>query len=77
MGKQTYYVVQISPIMFVRRDLAGYGFGYGMEKAAHMTLAEAHRLYREHKEKRDEDTPRRFPRIIKVTTEYKTITKNR
>ena len=77
MGKQTYYMVQISSIMFVAKDERfGYGLCIGKEKAAHLSLAEAHGLYREYKAKRDTDTPRRFPRILKVTTEIKTITKN-
>lgn len=76
MGTQTYYIVQVSRTMFVHRDDFGNGIGYGADKAAHLALAEAHRLYREHKAKRDEDTPRRFPRIIKVTVQTKTITPN-
>ena len=77
MGKQTYYIVQTWRDLYVRKDATGYGVGYGKDKAAHLSLAEAWRLYREYKAKRDADTPRRFPRIIKVTVETKTITPNR
>lgn len=74
MSKQTYYIVQVWRDIFVRKDEAGYGVGYGMDKAARLSLGEARRLYRKCADKRDEDTPRRFPRIIKVTVETKTIT---
>ena len=77
MARQTYYMVQVSSVAFVRKDEhVGYGTGYGTERAAHMSLVEAQRVYREHKRLRNADTPRRFPRIIKVTVETKTITPN-
>ena len=94
MGKQTYYIVQTWRDLYVRKDAMGYGVGYGKDKAAHLSLSEAHRLYREHKARRftlpeamseyktacrnaTADTPLRFPRILKVTTETKTITPRR
>ena len=77
MAKQTYYVVQTTPTLFVHNmDSAVEGFG--MEKAAHLSINEARQYYRRFKEfnKAIGDVPRRFPRIIKVTVETKTITHN-
>ena len=77
MGRQTYYIVQTWRDLYVRKDAMGYGIGYGKDKAAHLSLSEAHRLYREHKARRDVRGPCRFPRILKITTEIKTITPRR
>lgn len=80
MGKQIYYIVQIDSIRFVHRSIDGdFVPGYKSRFAAQLSLGEARRIYGKLKGVCDqfEDTPRRFPRIIKVTTEYKTITKNR
>ena len=74
MNRHTYYIVQADSVMFVRRNGSGYDIGYGHDKAAHLTLATAHRLYKELCAKRQNGTPRRFPRIVKVTIETKTIT---
>ena len=77
MDKQTYYIVQVWRDIFVRKDKAGYGIGYGMDKAAKLSLGEARQLYRKCAKEREANTPRRFPRIIKVTVETKTITPRR
>lgn len=74
MSKSTYYLLQIAPTRFVHGPLMVEG--YGAEKAARLTLAEAHRLYRDFCAKLRHNTPRRFPRIIRVTVETKTITQN-
>lgn len=59
--KSTYYVVQTSP----RQTLA--------KLAPHSTLGAASREWRTVCAFATEDAPRRFPRIIKVTIETKTI----
>ena len=80
MSKQTYYIVQTTPIMFVHDAAILDGPAYcecvGADKAAHLSLTEARRLWREERMHGDANTPRRFPRIIKVTVETKTITTN-
>lgn len=77
MSKQTYYIVQVWHDIFVTRNDNGYSIGYNLDKAAKLSLGEARWLYRQCADKRDEDTPRRFPRIVKVTVEAKTITPNK
>ena len=78
MAKQTYYVVQTTPTLFVHNtDIAVEGFG--IEKAARLSITEARQFYRRFKGFNEMvgDVPRRFPRIIKVTVETKTITERR
>lgn len=81
MSTQTYYIVQTTPCLFIHEveheDVMCYCEGYGAKDAAPLSLSQAWRLYREHKAKRSEDAPRRFPRILKVSVEMKTITTNR
>ena len=77
MKTDTYYIVQTWSDLFVQKtDELGYVQCYGRGKAAHLTLSQARRVYNAYKKRSDKYTPRRFPRIIKVTTEYKTITNN-
>ena len=78
MSKQTHYIVQTRRNLFVQKDneVKCYVDGYGIDKAAHLSLSEARRLWREERMHDDPNTPRRFPRILKVTVETKTITPN-
>ena len=63
--KYTYYIVQKSEHESIYDD-----------KQKRLSLSEARRVLRKLKETNHDDAwGRRFPRIIKVTTEYKTITK--
>ena len=80
MGKQTYYIVQIDPVRFVHRSIDGdFVPGYKANFAARLSISEARRLYDKLKGVCDQfkDAPRRFPRILKVTVDMKTITPNR
>ena len=78
MGKNTYYIVQTTPHLFVHKeDIVGYCEGFGAKDAAHLSISQARRLYRDYKAKQGEDTPRRFPRILKVSVDMKTITPGR
>ena len=78
MGRNIYYIVQTAPTMFVHKgnlDL-DHVEGFGAEKAAHLSLSEARKLYRVYRAVRQEGAPFRFPRILKATVEMKTITNN-
>ena len=84
MDKQTYYIVQTWRDLFIHKDeRLGYVERFGIEKAAHLSLPEARRLYRKNKTvfaarfASMQTAPRRFPRILKVTIETKTITPRR
>lgn len=76
MSKSTYYIVQTSPEVggYIGGDsFRGFMCGWGMNHAARFaTVGKAQRVM--HKLCPQSDAPRRFPRIIKVTTETKTIT---
>ena len=75
MSKQTYYVVQLSPSCYAHGDtIIGFAAGYGLDKAARLCYGKAERVYRDFKAKATPDTPRRFPRVVRVTIETKTIT---
>jgi hypothetical protein len=74
MKRKTYYIVQTGPEMYLIQFDTLMAFGPGMENAAHLTIGEARRFMRH---ECLDDRPHRFPRIIKVTTEYKTITNRR
>lgn len=78
MGKNIYYIVQTTPTMFVHKGNLGLGHveGFGAEEAAHLSLPEARKLYRVYRAVRPEGAPFRFPRILKVTIEMKTLTNN-
>lgn len=69
MSNSTYYIVQTSPTLFVHER--------GAKDAAHLDIHEARRLYRSYKATRAPDTPRRFPRILKVTTTITTVNERR
>ena len=75
MSKHTYYIVQTSPTLFAHEcgTFGGFCEGRGAKDAAHLDIHEARRLYRSYKATRAPDTPRRFPRVLKVTVETKTI----
>lgn len=80
--KYTYYIVQTSPDLFLRQDGAegGYYEGRGAEEAERFTLpAAARSAFRTACKTIDitDGWGRRFPRIIKVTTETKTIKERR
>ena len=76
MSRRTHYIVQTAPTLFVH-DGGALGFveGFGAADAAQLSIAEARRLYREFRAAApDGDGPRKFPRILKITTEMRTIT---
>ena len=79
MSKQTYYIVQVFGDKFLKVNDEGYYVPtHERDKAAHLTISEARRLFRDSKTWcSKDDTPRRFPRILKVTEEIKTITPRR
>lgn len=73
MSKSTYYIVQTAASLYIRRDGNDIlGSGFGLEQAGRLTMSEARRICREMRAYQ-KDTPHRFPRIIKVTIETKTI----
>ena len=81
MSKSTYYIVQTGPECYVVEYGDGLtGFGPA-DKAAHLSLSLARRACREVKrgvelramQTGDYSFARRFPRIVKVTVETKTI----
>lgn len=81
MKTETYYIIQVAQCEFVMRwGSSGqhYAGTYGKKNASRFTLTEARQICRAElgDMKKRGELPRRFPRIIKVTTEYKTITKN-
>lgn len=70
MSIRTHYVVQLSPSEFAGSD----GPAKHIDEAARLSLTDARRLFRlAAYETRVENAPRRFPRVIKVTIETKTI----
>lgn len=74
MSKTTYYIVQTSPVCYVHGDSAlGFVEGVGICDASRLCWGKAQVVFREFAERMPEDAPRRYPRIVKVTTEYKTI----
>ena len=80
--KYSYYIVQTSPDLFLRRDGAdgGYYEGRGTEEAERFTLPQAARSAFRTACKTIDITDgwgRRFPRIIKVSVETRTIKERR
>ena len=75
MSKHIHYIVQTSPTLFVHESgtFGGYCEGRGAKDAAHLDMHQAQRLYRRYEATRAPDTPRHFPRVLKVTVETKTI----
>ena len=75
--KQTYYIVQVSETHYIHYsgELA-FVDGYGERHAARLPHYMARRVYSELRAAAKDDA-RRFPRIIKVTVETKTITPRR
>lgn len=78
--KTTHYIVQTSPILFVHKDgedpECAIIEAYGMGQAKHyVAVSKAHRVWKQMCERCSE--VRRFPRIIKMTTETKTIRERR
>ena len=77
--KATYYIVQTSPILFVHKDTddeCSFVEAYGMSQAKQYTaVSKANKVWKQMCEHYGE--ARRFPRIIKVTTETKTIKERR
>lgn len=69
MSQHTRYIVQLAPCEFSGRDgPVGY-----IGDAQLMSLVDARRLFNLGCRMASADTPRRFPRIIKVVMETKTI----
>lgn len=79
MSSNVYYIVQTSPTLFAHEcgTFGGFCEGRGAKDAAHLDIHEARRLYRSYKATRSPDTPRRFPRILKVTTTITTVNERR
>ena len=72
MGKEIYYIVQLSPTHFLHKTATGYAHGFG-RNGAHRFAAifEAGREAQKRKDKGG--GARRFPRVLKVTVEIKSI----
>ena len=72
MGKEIYYIVQLSPTHFLHKTATGYAHGFG-RNGAHRFAAifEAGREAQKRKDKGD--GAKRFPRVLKVTIEIKSI----
>ena len=76
MSKTTYYIVQIAPSAFIRHNgELGHGTARNAEDATRFTLPEANSIYRICANATG--NARRFPRIIKVSVETKTIKERR
>ena len=74
MSKQTYYIVQTGPRGYARRSpVSAPADVPDMDKATRFPLSEAVRVFKEECRRVNDETPRRFPRIVKVTVETKTI----
>ena len=70
-----FYVVEVFNGRFVRKDPDnGLSEVSGLDGASRLSLGAAHRACVRFCGERRRDNPRRFPRIIKVTVETKTIT---
>lgn len=75
--KREYYIVQLESTLFAHGDsVFGFVAGFGAEGAARLCYAKAHKVYRDFLTLK-EGGARRFPRILKVTVEMKTITPKR
>ena len=80
MSRQIHYLVQTTPTDFLHERGVYGGLSLiekrGAEGAARLSITEARRLWRHYCAITacDAPRPRRFPRIIKVTVETKTIT---
>lgn len=75
MSRRTHYLVQTAPTLFAH-DGGPLGFveGVGTADAAQLSIHEAGRVYREFRAAVHKDGPRRYPRILKITIETRTIT---
>ena len=80
MSKSTYYIVQTACDMFIMRTNDGrYVSTYAKDEATKFTFGEAQKVFKDECERARRlveagyHAPRRFPRIVKVTIETKTI----
>ncbi|MBQ2632011.1 MAG: hypothetical protein IJG13_20230 [Kiritimatiellae bacterium] len=73
MSKTTYYIVQTAPQGYVRYADAVEPATQFFDQALRLNLQEARLIWRTACEGATPDTPLRFPRIVKVTVETKTI----
>lgn len=78
MSKTTYYVVQTAPGLFMMNaDECGHvnHEGHGIGCAERMSISRARHICRNERMRleADGDAARRFPRIVKVSIETKTI----
>ena len=72
--RTSFYVVEVSNGRYVRKDLDnGLSETSGLDGATRLSLSAAHRACVRFGGERRRGNPRRFPRIIKVTVETKTI----
>lgn len=74
--KRTWYIVQTARGYVVGNATIGWRDNERMaRKAARISLEKARQVHRRFRDETcaEEDRPRRFPRIIKVTVETKTI----
>ena len=75
MGRYTYYIVELAPGCFVRHGGPAFApaSACDAEQATRFTMAEARSVYRNACRGEGRCDARRFPRIIKVSTETKTV----
>ena len=74
MGKEVYYIVQTSPAHFLHKSPTGYAHGFGRHGAHRFAaIFDAWRAIRECRGRDKGDGARRFPRVLKVTVEIKSI----
>ena len=73
----TYYVVQTAPTAFLHGSHGCYEERLGRKNAARLSISEARRLWRGYCDMATADVPLRFPRILKITEQMKTITPKR
>jgi len=75
MGKEVYYIVQTAPAYFLRWSSAGHFVqGIGRHEAHHFgAISEAWRELRALRGRLKADGASRFPRLLKVTVETKSI----
>ena len=77
-----YYIVQTAPTLFLHGNEKVVMEGFGADDAARLSFGQAARLCREIRARSNRadgggECARRFPRVLKVSIEMKTITPKR